>query len=607
MNTNHYVTALKRTPDILHSVLFKDGGHLSIAICRITLFTYLYIHVFSAIEGIGIGTEAYYSRVNTDAYTPKSLLFLLFPNSPPRFEIVAAILFTAKISTISAVIGFFTRLSMITSVLSLIFLASLQFAWEPLWSHPYNSGLIAGIGFMFGRAGDFLSVDRLVRELIFKKPPNTDRPVYYWPVYLGMFGVATVYFGGFYAKWSTPDFTYNFSWVWSDNLRNAMSLPWLIRGQELPWNVAWIVNNPIIWKLGAAAHLATQGLPILAMFSMRKPWIRLLEGSVFAAGVPALLFAMGMWNPEWMLLTVFFIDWDHFLGKRFGYEGYSETTHRAPRLQLLATSAFASAFILVNLVIIVVRYDDRGTSLLYPFSSMNFYSGVRAQRPFSVHQHYPFTYGEVILNYEDGTSTKWFCTPQINSLYLATFRNTNVDNKLQQQYGALRSVVNNVNRRKGPDENAEHYIQDCAGKVRMHGIESIDLYSSILHVPSYPTKIESFEIGSRALVGHYDVDSDTYLVAAGDYAWDTDTKSIAIRVLQQGFAEPDIDMYLANDPWRNDDPGPLIPLPGEWTENKYLLKMEELEAIGEGRFPIVIRVNDPISGDHDFFGGILYR
>ena len=596
--------------DTFHSIIYKDGGHLSIAICRIILFTYLYLHVIVTMEVVwGIGTSTYFENVNINAYHAKSLLYLLFPKIPPSLEVVAAVLLLAKVSTIAAIFGVFTRIAMITSVLSLIFLASLQYAWEPLWSHPYNSGLIAGIGFMFGRAGDFLSIDRIVRERILKRPLDTNRPVYYWPVFLGMFGVATVYFGGFYAKWSTPDFTYNFSWVWSDNLRNSISLPWLIMGKELPWNVDWIVNNPLIWKLGAAAHLGTQALPMLAIFSMQKPWIRLLEGSVFAAGIPLLLFAMGMWNPEWLLLTVFFVDWDHFFGKRFGYNGYSNTTQRIPLPAFFSTTTFAIAFIVINILVIVARYDDRGSSRLFPFSSMNFYSNVAALRPYSTHQHYPFVYGELLLNYNNGTSAKWFCTPGINSLYLSAFSNFDVSDKLKQQYGAIKSVVNNVEKFKNTDEDGDYYLPDHCNsrKLKANGIVSIDLYSSVLQIPSYPTKIETFEVGTRALVGHYDVASETYLIASGFHVRDADAQTIIMHVKQRGFVDPVIKLYLSNEPWQNDDPGPLIPIQGEWIDDIYHFNSEWLDTIGHGWFPIIIRLNDPNSREYDFFGGVLDR
>ena len=133
------------------------------------------------------------------------------------------------------------------------------------------------------------------------------------------------YFGGFYAKWSGPDFHYDLFWVFSDNLRNSVVLPWLIWGEPLPWLVDLIANYPILWKAAAAGHLITQAMPILAVLSLNKPWIRLFEGAVYAFGVAMLIAVMGSWgNLPWLWLVPLFIDWEYFgrkIGLRFPYAG----------------------------------------------------------------------------------------------------------------------------------------------------------------------------------------------------------------------------------------------------------------------------------------------
>ena len=61
----------------LQSYLFRPGGAYSIAICRIALFVYLYIHVVGdAVSLMGSG-ESYLSRMNIPAYYPKSIVWLL--------------------------------------------------------------------------------------------------------------------------------------------------------------------------------------------------------------------------------------------------------------------------------------------------------------------------------------------------------------------------------------------------------------------------------------------------------------------------------------------------------------------------------------------------
>ncbi len=405
-----------------HSYLFRPGGAYSLAICRIGLFSYLLVHVFRRAVTDGLGSPEYYSTVNLAAYHAKSVVYLLFPTVPPSVEFLRVTLAIAAVSTICAIAGFLTRVTMVVSVVTMTFLGAMIYAWEPLWSHPYNAGLLAGIGFMFGRAGDVLSIDSVIARHVFHRPIAIDRRVYWWPMILGLFGTTSVYFGGFYAKWSTTDWTYTLSWAFSDNLRNSASLPWLIFGKPLPFQVELLVNNPWLWKTAALGHLATQALPIFALVSLSRPYVRLAEGLIFVAGVALLKFVMGFWNPEWMILGVFFVDWEYFFrkaGLRFpSTEPARRVANPAPIM------AYVFAFMAANLIIIGSRYDDRGSSRLYPFSSMTFYSNVAADRPYDEHKHYPFPYGELIISEGDGTTHKYYCYPGVAKRFSTVLSNS---------------------------------------------------------------------------------------------------------------------------------------------------------------------------------------
>jgi hypothetical protein len=584
----------------IEEYLFRPGGAYAIGICRIGLFLYLYLHVLDESKYFfGKGAKIYFNTVNLSAYYPKSIVWLLFPHAPPPIAVVDLFFWVASTATVMALIGFFTRVAMIASVISLVFLGSLIFSWEPLWSHPYNSGLIAGLAFMFGRAGDTLSVDCLIARMR-GRPYDLNRDVYWWPVILGQFGVAAVYFGGFYAKWSTPDFSYDFSWVFSDNLRNSVSLPWLIRGEELPWNVDLIVNNPIIWKISAAGHLATQGLPILALFSLNRPWIRLFEGGVFVFGVVMLKWVMGMWNPEWMILAVFFVDWEYFLQRIGASLRYGPIPEAATNLKRLAVSSFAIAFAALNLFIIAFRLDDNGWNRLYPFSSMNFYSNVAARKPYDQHQHYPFTYGQIVLSYSDGTTSDWHCAPARASSYVVTFSNgSDSIAKAEQQAGSVAALVRTLK----PFDGAPFVDCDQHSIVR-RDIEAVDLYSSILNIPPYPERVK-FEIGHRALVGRYERAKDRIIAASVSMADGPQGRSF--KVANKGLDVDRYEILVSNDPWVNYKVGPLMAPKGMWKDNVFTIGREELEALPSGWLPFVIRVHERDGSLYDFFGGIIYK
>jgi hypothetical protein len=588
-------TLRRRFAHNLENYLFRPGGAYALAICRIGLFSYLYVHVYAGVLADGLADPDYYSKVNVATYRAKSVLYLLFPNDPPPIAFVHFVLMFAAISTLFAIAGVLTRVSMIVSVATLTFLASLTFAWEPLWSHPYNSGLLAGIGFMFARAGDVVSVDSYFARYVLRRAIAIDRRVYWWPVILGLFGTAALYFGGFYAKWSTTEWTYNFSWICSDNLRNAVALPWLMWGKTLPWQVDLIVNNPWLWKFAALGHVITQMLPMLAMFSFNKPYLRLAEGLVFVAGVALLKMVMGFWNPEWMILAVFFVDWEYFL-KKFGVP-LASTEPSRPVRNPGPIMAYAIVFIAINLVVIFTRYDDLGTSRLYPFSSMNFYSNVAASKPYSDHKFYPFSFEELELESSEGVHQKWYCYPGVGSLDASIAADASTQIKLPQQIGAILSVANAVN-----GIHAEK-TADCEGAVNLKHYRAIDLYASILDIPAYPERVR-FDVGFRALIGRYERDRNRVIAAASSLR--TGPK-LLIDVQSQGLDAARYEILLANDPWRNHPIGPLIAPRGVWTDQTFEIATEFYKALPVGWYPIVVRVTEKSGDIYDFFGGILYR
>lgn len=586
--------AMARISRGIAAYFFRPSGLISIAICRIALFAYLLTHVIAGVRAyMPLGAEAYLKTVNSAAYYPKGLVWLLFPNAAPPAWLIDALLPIATLAAVCAIIGLATRTAMITAVLTSCFLAALIYSWEPLWSHPYNSGLLAGLGFMLGRAGDAFSLDSLIARHVLKRPIAIREDAYWWPVILGMFGTSAVYLGGFYAKWSTPDWSFDLSWVFSDNLRNSMSLPWLIWGTELPAHVELLVNTPWLWKLAALGHIATQFLPILAMFSLARPWWRLAEGGVFVAGVVLLKAMMGFWNPHWMILAVFFVDWDYFLGKL----GVRAAGGRAPTAAKPAIAALCLTFIAANLAVIVTRLDDRGRNRAYPFSAMTFYSNVADRRPFGPHKHYAFNFGELVMVYPGGEQRNWFCYPNVGALYLPAFGNGAATEKVAQQAGAIQGVANAINA-------MEAAPADCAGTVDVTSYQAAELYASILNIPPYPEKVR-FDVGYRALVGRYDRERGKVIAAAGGLRGLGNT--VAIDVASEGLDVARYEILLANDPWQNRHIGEPLRPQGRFDGTSFAMDPAYYQSLRAGWYPIIVRVHETTGHSYDFFGGILYR
>lgn len=531
---------------VLAGYFFRSGGAYNIAICRVALFSCLYFHMVRGLAVFHDGGVGFLAASNLAAYDPKGLLLLFWPQQPPSGATIDVVFLIATYSTIAAIFGLATRISMILSVVSLNILGALYFSWGPGWSHPYNGELLAGIGFMFGRAGDTLSVDSVIRRYVLKRPADLSYDGYWWPVIFGLFGAASVYFGGAYAKLSLADFSFNFTWVLSDSLRNQAALPWLIWGRPFPWIVEIVTSHPLLWKTAAAAHIAMQALPILAILSMRHPWVRLGEGIVYIAGVFLLIAVMGgRGNLEWIWLSAFFIDFEFFaakLGLSARYSGRpGRATPRAP------VALYGGIFGLLILVFILARLDDR-TYRAYPLSSMIFYAQVDARRPYHKHLDYPFPYGQVLLHDRSGSAVQWYCAPDVNSSHLVAYANTTpVLTKIPRAKGAVDAIA----------RAALVSSFNCDGStIKTDNLAAVDLFSAVFRIPAYPERAK-FDVNFRALVARREFAPDRTLAATVTIL----TPSGALEVGSTGLDVDRYELLLAADPWAQREPD-LQPLKG---------------------------------------------
>ena len=261
--------------------------------------------------------------------------------------------------------------------------------------------------------------------------------------------------------------------------------------------------------------------------------------------------------------------------------------------------AYAFAFMAINLIIIGIRYDDRGSSRLFPFSSMNFYSNVSAGHPYSEHKHYPFPYGELIISYGDGTTRKYHCYSAIAKGFGTVFSNSiDSDTKLSIQLGEITAAHNVLAAAKG------NPISDCNGMVQTDNISAIDHYASILDIPPYPERVR-FEVGHRALIGRYERDSDRFIAASGSVRGLGNT--VAIDVRSHGLDVARYEILLANDPWKNYKIGPYLKPGGTWKDESFKIDPEFYQGLRVGWYPVIVRVTEESGHSYDFFGGVVYR
>jgi hypothetical protein len=579
---------IARTTPRFHEYWFRPSGHYSIAISRIALFVAVYFAYTQGASSIvsAATVDHYFNSVSAAAYNPTGIVRLIFPTKVPPVWVVEFAIFLGKWATLAAIVGLFTRASMIASILSVLFLISLQESWRGFWSHGYVVVMLAGLAFMFGRAGDCLSVDSFVQRFFGKsRQTKTHDGQYWWPVLLAQAAVALFYFGGFYAKWSGPDWSFTLDWIFSDNLRHSLAFPWNHRGLEMPWYVSLVTSHAWLWQLVAAGHFLNQLLPLMAVFNSRRPWVRLVEGGIFAIGVALLGIFMNLWNGPWFLMVTFFVDWDYFINlakEKLKGPGHLDNMRIVSPLVIppaIAVGAPTYAIVFLTFYVATILFKLGDNHLMYPFSSMAFYSNVKALEPYNEHRHYPF-YGGQVTVLIDGREVEL----QVPTNFTGCFRTAFATGNLENRVSCLKAIVFSLENSPMISRGERDQIPEPVNEYRV--------YTSLFHLPAYPAS-PIREVAHRGLVA-VSVDGNIY-AAHGRIS------SSEIDVATSGFKNPKVSLLGRINPRENAKAPDLVAIPGTW--NGFTFRIES--PVAEPFFSI-IRVEE---NGHvfDFYGPEFVR
>jgi hypothetical protein len=164
----------------------------------------------------------------------------------------------------------------------------------------------------------------------------------------------------------------------------------------------------------ALANVVAQITPLLACFLIRRPVLRALCGCLFVVEVVGLGTVMGLWNPHWLPLAAFFIDWDRLaawagarsrvvirwvrtvMGRRaFAApsaltgtavsEGAAKAWHPTSGTWLFKAQ-IAWAVLFLGFFAYVGLFHKQQRRYTYPFTAFPMYSGVLAERPYGEHR-----------------------------------------------------------------------------------------------------------------------------------------------------------------------------------------------------------------------------
>jgi hypothetical protein len=576
---------------------FRPGGELSLGIVRIAIFAAVF-HTLLLNFSSPNDVSPFLATMDSANYLPKGILKLFGPAALSP-TVMVGVWWLAYGGAILALIGLFTGPAMVIGVLATLALVSLRESFGPFWSHGYNVIMLAGLAFMFGPAGSSLSMDRIIRRLVPRWPFGRDlHPTsYYWPVLAAQIAVALFYFGAFWAK------LYNggLAWVFSDNMRIMLAITWEhpYYAVPIPWYIQALLDHQLLWQLAAFVHLTSQALPLFAAFLIHRPFARLTEGIIYAAGVYGLYRIMNVWDPQWFWLVAVFVDWEWVLanarsalyagfprlashldsaGRRGGVlllpssfvpGAHGGTPPPSPTTPASATArrlriailGYVGAFL--GYYVLVFGFQLGAAHLNYPFSSFSFYAVNYAYPPYHAHRHYTFWVGGIRFRGVDCQDLERFKDAR-GPVFICDKGTAEFDRRVGQlstifEYyrletpaaisGALRSIRSYVD---------AHY----PGAIPPSA--TTELLSRLWQYPPYPKPVTP-HVTLEGLRGAMLGDGRTVSATA---TRQVRSEGVTLTLSLDGFIHPELELASTHNSWYDYGNKPPRSLPGRWTSDR---------------------------------------
>ncbi|HTR50884.1 MAG TPA: hypothetical protein VMJ10_09270 [Kofleriaceae bacterium] len=350
---------------------FAPGGRIAAAAIRIAVATSLLWMLWRIGSDTSLPSQLYY----------KQGIWMLYPGRPSA-AVLAALTDVAWVATAAMLLGLCTRASHAVSLVATMAIAAYGVSDSPTWSHTDVPPILASFALLGARSGDALSLDAWWR-----KRRGVELPIgagYQRSVRLVQLAVAAVFALAAYEKLKSGGF--GLGWALSDNLRNQLLTRFDWIGAERTAVASWLLAAPWHYELAACASMISQSAPILAVFFVRRPWLRAVVGTLWCAEVVGLGHVMNLWNLHWLPLAAAFVDWDA-LAARIGVPRDTREPVRS-RGALAFVTAFVAFFALQGLWL-----NQRLHA--FPFSSFPMFAVIRAKRPYSEHQSYEMIGGDL--------------------------------------------------------------------------------------------------------------------------------------------------------------------------------------------------------------------
>lgn len=590
------------TAPSLSRFIFLRGGAYNAAIARMLLAVSLWYSLYHA--GTADNWDYYLKSLAAWGWVPKGMVKLLnwYLGGPPSQEFVIGLQKVGYVAIAMMFVGFFSRLTTIAAALITTLYASLMVSFGPFWSHALNVQLLAALVFMFGRCGDRLSVDDLLRRLAGMADPVLKHDGrYWWPVLFAELATHMFMWGAFFQKMRNGNGIW---WALSDNLRNSLAIAWGYSRFDPPAVAEWFMASPWIYKTGGLMQLLAQGTTIVAIFLVRRPVARALLGALFFfMEIMGLAHLFRFWHPFWIPLCLLAVDWEWLWGvarrkvpalpldKRIPFGLRTLWAPRlAPEMVRLsgayrsAVYAFAAVFFGYYTANIVFSLGEK--HLNFPFSSMAFYSENRDIPPYNVPGYFPIYRGWVELTEVGSTEPTKFDWHHSDILD-AVMRADPGEKRMRAVHASIRARYEGAT--AGPTGGARHLRQ----------IEEIRTYRQIMAVPPAPRPaLPMVDLHSGLLA----VEDDKGFRAIGSsFDWDAQSQRYTIILEPYGFRQPSFRILARKNVQEEPAETPALEVPGEWRDGKfYVTNTKETDA---RYLYTLIEVTDPTLGVTEVYAG----
>jgi hypothetical protein len=228
--------------------------------------------------------------------------------------------------------------------------------------------LLAELAFVFAPVGRMFAFDTIIRKKINRSVIPSENVLYIF-----MPQLAIVLFFADAATWKlfTLRDSLSLKWALSDNICNHIIERYLLIDKNIPNYLIPLFQHPWAYKTLALGNIFFQLAPLALVIFVQKPMLRILAGLCFVIEEFGLATVMHLFDYQWLILFLLFVDWDYFIQSRT-----KQKIIHIPFYQFVYFVLYISFFGICGLAIPYFIWNLKPNPEFnsYPFSAVSIYS-----------------------------------------------------------------------------------------------------------------------------------------------------------------------------------------------------------------------------------------